>query len=350
MIDETQVKKYICMVKELKADFVFYDSHTHPFDVIFDPVDYRTDKTRTGLFSTKGSGFISPKLVKIALEQKGCDLKTEVVDQTMQSKISEMLVRRIYSHTGPYVFKKHMGLCGIDKSLLLPVAPASGSIEDQMLSMARIYGSDKRFEVGTSIPNSIKNADIYPFINETIKKHGIKAVKIHPNITEIKIGSSSGKQRIDALLTACGEFGIPLIVHGGKSKVLKNSAASEYGSIDNLKHINWGLCKSTVVIAHAGGYSCTFNEIEQEIMPHLKKMLRSHDNLMVDIAALDITVLKRIFRDIESDRILFGSDALYEQQWASVVKIMHALTQTVSTPEDKFIQMASINPSKFIFT
>ncbi len=350
MIDETQAKKYISIIKELKADFVFYDSHTHPFDVIFDQVDYRTDKTRTGLFNRKGSGFISPKLVKLALEQKGCEINADAVDQRMQSKISEMLVRRLYSHTGPYVFKKHMGLCGIDKSLLLPVAPASGSVENQMVSMARIYGSDKRFEVGTSIPNSIKNADICPFINEAIIKHGIKAVKIHPNITEIKIGSSSGKQRLDALLSACGKFGIPIIIHGGKSKILKNSEASEYGTIDNLKHVNWGLCKSTVVIAHAGAYSCTYNEMEREIMPDLKKMLRSHDNLMVDIAALNINVLKKVFRDIESDRILFGSDALYEQQWASVVKIWHALTQTFSTAEDKFIQMASINPSKFIFT
>lgn len=350
MIDEAQVKRYIGIIKELKSDFVFYDCHTHPFDVVFDQVDYHTDKTKAGLFSSTGAIYISPKLVKLAIAQNGPDIKAAGVDQTMQSKISAMLIRRLYRHTGPYVFEKHMGLCGIDKSLLLPVAPSSGSIENQMLSMDRIYGTHKRFELGTSIPNSIKNADIYRFINETIIKHGIKAVKIHPNITEINIGSSSGKERLDTVLSACGKLGTPLIVHGGKSHILKNPGASEYGTIDNLKQINWGLCKSTVVIAHAGGYSCTLNEMEREIMPHLKKMLRSHDNLMVDIAALDTNVLKRVFQDIESDRILFGSDALYEQQWTSVVKSWHALTQTFSTAEDKFIQMASINPSKTIFS
>lgn len=347
MIDEAGVKKYISIIKELKANFVFYDSHAHPFDIIFDQVDYHKDKTKNGLFSTNGCDFISPKLTSLAIGQKDSDDNN--ADQTLQSKISLMLIRRLYSHIGSCVFSKHMDLCGIDKSLLLPVAPASGLVENQMRSMAKLYGTDNRFEAGTSIPNSIRNADIYQFIDEMINLYNVKAVKIHPNVTEINMATPQGKQRLHVVLSACGELGIPLIVHGGRSKILKNIRASEYGCIDNLKDVDWSLCKSTVVIAHAGGHSCTVNEIKRDVIPNLKKMLRAHDHLMVDIAALNIHALNTVFQEIETDRILFGTDALYKPQWFSVVKVMHTLTKLFSKVNEKFIQIASINPSKYIF-
>jgi predicted TIM-barrel fold metal-dependent hydrolase len=233
--------------------------------------------------------------------------------------------------------------------LLLPVAPSSGGIKSQMRAMAKMFGNDRRFLMGCSIPNSIGSKEISKFVTQMVNQFDIKAIKLHPNITGIDLRSRIGKERVENILCACGESGLPLIIHGGRSPIVRNPVAASYSSIDNLESINWGKTGETVVIAHAGSYSCDLHETEQEVLPRLKKMLSLYANLMVDVSALEIDALLAVLKNIPIDRILFGSDALYESQWSSMVKVLYALSETTSHIEEQFIQIASINPSKYIF-
>ena len=139
-----------------------------------------------------------------------------------------------------------------------------------------------------------------------------------------------------------------MVVHGGRSTILKNPETAAYGSIDNLESINWGISSETVIIAHAGAYAYNLKEAEQEVFPRLKKMLSRHDNLMVDISALDIESLIFVLNNIDVEKILFGSDALYESQWASIVKLWCALLKTMPNINEAFIQIAGRNPLRCI--
>ena len=60
-------------------------------------------------------------------------------------------------------------------------------------------------------------------IKELIEQFGIRAMKFHPNVTEVDLNTSYGKERTEAILCACGECGLPLIIHGGRSSILKNT-------------------------------------------------------------------------------------------------------------------------------
>ena len=82
---------------------------------------------------------------------------------------------------------------------------------------------------------------------------------------------------------------------------------------------------------------------------NLWHLLLLHNNLMIDISALEIDALIAVLKNIDCDRILFGSDALYESQWSSIVKLLHALSKTTSHFEETFVQIACINPSRYIF-
>ena len=140
------------------------------------------------------------------------------------------------------------------------------------------------------------------------------------NVTGIDLYTFKGKERIECILSACGKFNLPLIVHGGRSPILKNAKSSSYASINNLKNIDWSISKAPVILAHAGAFGCSINEVEDEIFPILKILFSSHSNLVIDISAIDIDILAFLIKRIGESRMLFGSDALYIPQWENIVK------------------------------
>jgi predicted TIM-barrel fold metal-dependent hydrolase len=347
MIKNKEIKKYLQIINDLKQHVTFYDMHAHPFEVISNDIDYCQCENEPRTYSKNGSRFIPPEIMDgvCIYEKKNANLP----DTELQKTISLMLLKRQYHHTGPGVFKSHMDLCGIDKALILPVAPPEGDIEDQMRCMTQMFGADKRFALGISVPNTISINDIDRYVNEMIARYNVKAAKLHPNITGIDPATGIGKTRIESILWACEKNQIPLIVHGGGSRLLKDPKSSAYASIDNLKEINWAASGTPVIIAHAGFHSCSPRRIETDILPKIKKMLKSCDNILIDVSDLDINALILVFRNIEAEKILFGTDALYNAQWAMAVKTMYALSKADCEIEKAFCRIASINPSKHIF-
>jgi len=103
------------------------------------------------------------------------------------------------------------------------------------------------------------------------------------------------------------------------------------------------------VIAHAGAYGCDHNEMEKDVIPVLKKLMKNHSNLMIDISGLKFEHLLSTLKSFDPKRILFGSDALYYDQWATMLKLAHAVKTLKMNIEDTLAQIISINPSKNIF-
>lgn len=330
------------LARSLKGSHTFFDSHVHPFDVIQNQIIYRPSALDKGLYSINGSRFDPPKPTEISLETES--LNEEITNKSLYDRFLSLKIRRWFAHTGPKVFRSHMKLCGIDKALLLPVAPKNGGIETQMNAMLDIFGNDDGFIMGTSIPNAVENEDIESFLKRMIGQFSIRAVKLHPNLSEIDTLSKYGKERIERILSTCGELGLPLIVHGGVSTVLQNHPAESYSTIERLENINWSLSTETVVIAHAAAYECELEQTANVIMPKLQEMLQLYNNLMVDISGLEFNALVAVLKRIEKDRIIFGSDALYYPQWSVVVKLLHALKETTDDPKEDFLKIMSVNP------
>jgi hypothetical protein len=113
--------------------------------------------------------------------------------------------------------------------------------------------------------------------------------------------------------------------------------------------MDWGISNEPVVIAHAGAFQCGVTELEKDVFPIIGSMLRGNDNLFVDISGLCFRSLTMVLSEVDNDRILFGSDALYEPQWASVVMLMRALEGKEKNVEESYIRISSENPSRTIF-
>jgi len=346
MIEKREIQEYLSVIYDLKAQYKFYDVHVHPFDIISPTCNYKSASNHSkvsALSKTKNS----------ALTIEALDLNSGRFSKTIEDpkhKLAKIIgSRRLYSHVGPTVFEHQMKLSGIDKALLLPVAPPQGPVDEQMKKILEIFGRNNRFLLGGSVPNTIETKNISHFIEEQVNQFNIKAIKIHPNITNINFISPAGKERLESILQTCGHFRLPIIVHGGRSPILNDIKASEHGCIKNFENIDWGLSTEPVIIAHGGLFGCDLQEIELEVLPILQKLLSKYSNVMIDISGMDFAPLFSLLKHIDPSRILFGSDALYYKQWAMIVTLAHALKKLKVDLVTALPQIVSINPYNTIF-
>jgi predicted TIM-barrel fold metal-dependent hydrolase len=299
------------------------------------------------VYSIDNSRFTEPTLTALPLAHSKDD--TEIINERLREKFLALKIKRLYAHTGPGVFGAHMELSGLDKVLLLPVERNNGATESMTTLMGEVFRNDSRFIFGCSIPHSITDDEIAEYMKGMVNRFNVKAVKLHPNVMQIDPSSKPGGERIEGILCACSQFDLSLVVHGGRSPSVRHSNAGSYALIDNLNRIDWAQFDTTVVIAHAGSYEYDQNLVENDVLPVLKRMLLKHNNLMIDISGLKVGVLIHILRNIDIDRIVFGSDALYESQWSRMVKLIYALKETGGDFENDLIRIMNINPVNSVF-
>jgi len=346
-ICQEKVEKYLEIAKSLKDSNQFFDMHTHPFEVIFAHCAYKPHPDQNGVYTTGISDFWPPRITAL--------IDKEEQDQSVYSEsyqrpaISQMRLSSLYSHTGPRVFNSHMEISGIDRILLLPVAPRKGDVDGQMLAMEKMFPDRERFHFGWSVSNDLKNDEILKSAEKTVNRFNISAIKIHPSQTEIDLSSDPGKVRVECILNVCRKLQLSLILHSGRFPMARIPQAQEYSTIDVLMDLNWDLSPYPVVFAHSASFSCSGLEMEEHILPKLLKLISRYDNLFIDISELDIPQLSLLIERIPIDRILFGSDALYGTQWHVVVKLLCALEKVSSNLESDFLTIINHNPDKHIF-
>jgi predicted TIM-barrel fold metal-dependent hydrolase len=341
---DNKTQKYFQIVNEINESFKTYDVHLHPTDIISNLLDYKEVTDEEGLFSLGGGNYVHASLEKLPSEDDAEEMSLLL---KRQPHLIPMLVRRTYNFSGPRVFLEYFHILGINKGLLLPVAPAVGSIEPQMAFIHRAFKNSRDFLLAGSIPNTVRNEDVLSFMLETVKKYKIIAVKIHPNITAIDLNEASGKERIECIVEASAQLGLPMVIHGGRS-YLPDRGQCGYASIKNFLDINL-TSAANIIIAHGGAYGHSADEIIIDVIPPLRKLLSSNENIYIDISGLNYRNVSLLLRSVEIDRILFGSDALYENQIMMLMRLMSALEDSKLELEDSLLRILSHNPAKVVF-
>ena len=330
-------------ISNIKGNNEFIDIHVHPFDVVFDDQNYLINENTKGVFSIKNATYSRPKYNPL---QTDSILGGEILNADLKAyeKLLIYKTRKIYAHTGPQVLYDHMKLSNVDKVFLLPVSGYMETNNNKIENIQYMFGNDNRFVFGYSLPNSLSNKMIENDILYNINKFNIKLIKIHPNITGIDAGSKNGIEKIESILGVANNKALLVLIHGGKSTLLRHTNMSEYGTVEKLFNINWRLTKYPVIIAHAGTYGYeSFNKNKDNISI-IQKMMGIHENIWIDISGIPYEMLHVIFEYIDNDRILFGSDSLYTPQWQVVIKLFESLKKYCRNYEETFLKVMSINP------
>lgn len=348
-----QISKYLSILRALKPSCLFYDTHVHPYEILFDKFAY-AHSSRPGVLTLSDTPYRAPSLSPFNFPATAV-LDTDPGNDQRSPRlreISTMLLRKVYGNVGEQVFSDEMKLSAIDQVLLLPVAPDSGPVshfDRRMRWVKETYADQDKFWIAGSIPPALSRAEIAPYTKSLKQQYGIKAMKCHPVASGIDLGTGVRSEWLETMLVACGELGLPLVLHGGRYNPYWGGSRGDFGSIEHLKEIDFSLSREAVVLAHAGFHRLSPQEIKLAGLPVLQKMLAAHPNLHVDISGLDFEPLKQVLQSVESDRILFGSDTLYYRQWETVAMAMHALKELGMELEQSFVQIASINPKRVIF-
>jgi predicted TIM-barrel fold metal-dependent hydrolase len=346
-IGERQVKDYLSRARSIKSSNQFYDIHVHPLEIVFLKYHYHKNPAGQDVYSAGSSAFTPPRITDILLEDQNNNVIRQ--DFKLSPAICCFKLSALYSHTGPGVFKEHMELSGIDKLLLLPVASKEGSIETQMTEIEKIFPEEGPFYRGWSVSNDLVNEEILDSAKDAVKRYKIRAIKQNLSQAEIDITSSKGRMRLEAIMDVCRQLQLPIIFHSGKSPLAGDTPAANYCTIDVFKNFDWQLTPNPVVFAHAASYGCEIQEIKNHVIPILKQMMKKYDHLFIDTSGVDHQGLALLLKEIPIERIVFGSDALYEPQWQRMVKLLFVLDNISSNVEADFLKIMSVNPEKNIF-
>jgi len=346
-MDLQDVREILASIMKVKGRQPFFDIHAHPFEVMFDPRQYQPLPESDGLFSSGNSRYVPPQLTPLKLQNSDPDRVLDL-DERLRAKACQLKLRRIYSHTGPKVFADRMALSGIEKVLLLPVMGPDNGADNQLQTMCEVFGNDDRFLFGYCVPNGISNGDCVAEVRRVLAEYSVRALKVHPSVTGINPGRREGVERLEWILDASQQTNLPVIIHGGLSPDCQDRQAIAFGKLQNLQQIDWSLTTQSVVIAHGGCFGHTAAEAQKKIIPLLTGMLNRHDNVFIDISGLGFDILCLLLRQIETQRILFGSDALYESQWSTLVKLWCGLRQSRRNPEEDLLRIAGMNPAKLL--
>ena len=321
VLSKEQVAAELARARTLAGAGGIVDVHVHATEVIEGAGGYDYDAV-AGVYTHGGRAFASPALTALRLhDEPGV---VDGVPDATKNRLSAAMFRQAYTATGPAVLRAHMELAGVRAALLLPVARPTHAVGDQMDVLRKCRDAGVGLHLAYCVPAGVAVDDVPAALEAAVADFGICAVKLHPNLSDIDLGTRAGRARAEAILRASARLELPVIVHGGRSPILGDAPAAEHALLAKLDTIDWTASGARVVIAHLGVYGCRAGELAEH-GARLSAMLARHERLMTDTSGLDHGVLAALLGRIDLDRVLFGSDALYTPMWKSVVTLLRAL-------------------------
>ncbi len=107
-------------------------------------------------------------------------------------------------------------------------------------------------------------------------------------LTEIDLSVSSGIERVEAILSCCQQLNLLILIHGGRSAILKELGRDNFSIINNLAQIDWGISSAPVIFAHAAAFDIPADTLERDVFPKPRELLSRHGNLLLDISGLNL--------------------------------------------------------------
>lgn len=341
MLAPEEVRRTLDRIASVTADCEVQDLHVHPFDVLLGEMRYPSRDDRPDLFSASATEYVPPQVGSLRITPAPAG-----GDASLRAKFFLLTVRRLYAHTGPAVLADQMALAGVSRCLLLPVA--GPRCEDPFPLTAEVFGSDPRFLLGYSPPADLPIDRIADVVGQVKAAHTVRALKVHPGVSEIDVGQESGVARVEAVLEASRVHDLPVVIHAGSSPYVRNRDAMEYGALRHLRNVDWTVTDRPVVLAHAGAFGVSGVALTDDVLPLLQRMLDRFEHLMFDVSGLEAETLETVLGRVGHDRALFGSDALYYAQWETAVTLAHALERTGADLDAAYRTVACRNPARVL--
>ncbi len=247
------------------------------------------------------------------------DFHTHAFSDKIVEKAMENLVKT--SGVKPYTdgsikgLLAHMDECGIDKSVLLPIA-TKPSQQKIINSWANEVMSDRIYPFGSVHPDAEDKLEEL----ENIKNLGLYGVKLHPDYQ----GFHADDEKAYPIYEKCAQLGLPVLFHAGYDPL---SPDKVHGKPKAFAHVHKDFPKLTMILAHLGGMY-RWEQVERYIAG-------SEGEIYLDVSftagEIGKKILERIVAKHGCDRILMASDC----PWDSPLNEIKMINKLKISEEDK---------------
>ncbi len=312
-------------IKKIKKElgFEIIDSHVHPYDVLG-----VADNKKEVKKSFKNEDFLKPSILEF-LEYNKVERFILTLGFFITPKYVHSIIRKKYVGSNKERILKEMDISLIDKSSLLPIEPWISSE-----AIGKNFQHQRFFVLGSIDVCRIKLDKIEKKIKELIKNYKIVGIKLHPNLQNFKPQPSHNSleiaKKLRKIYSTIEKEKLYLVFHGGYSDYSNINDPEYKRSRDNalLKSFCDYKGKSElfnnydipIVIAHLG-----HNAILRPDYRLIKSIIQKFNNVYFDTSGASPTIIKKVFKIAPSKRIIFGSDALYNNMTHNLVFLYQGL-------------------------
>lgn len=347
ILSAQEAKRILAEIKELKFDQPWIDFHVNPYEVIYNRYEYQPNPYTEGVWSQKPVPYSPPETTPLRIDD-GLPEKEHINIKNQLKSYYQLILEKNFLHIGPRVIRDQMALSGFDKCVLLPIFQPESNGQREMEFMLKAYGNDERFILGYCVPNSVIEDAIVEDIRRARAIYKIAAVKFNANIMAIDLAKPEGKNRLKAMLKACAENNLPLVIHSGRSELVRNSGSKDYALLANMADTLVNYSKTTTIISHAGFFGASREEIKSDLLPLLEEILKNNKDIFVNIAGLDMNTIAILCKHVQAKNLLFGSDYPYFSQWGTLCRLWLALKLSRLNFETILNEILVNNPSQIL--
>lgn len=315
-MNKQKVISIFSKISEIKKNIglQIIDAHVHPLDVM-GVVHYSDVKNEL-----EKSDYLSPGILEKLNYGKTAQIGSRLYTEFNPEDVNKM-IKMAYERVVEKRILDEMDASLVDSVVMLPIAPwLPTEIVQQKFSSQRLIS------LATIDIHNLKLSEIEGYLKKTLEEKKIKGIKLHPNLQNFKPQPSQNLPELAEKLHIIYKFvereKLYLLLHGGTSfytdSVDKKYSGNILRSKKNglLENFCGGSGKSElfenykmpIVIAHLGHYGITSPNYAL-----IKTIVKKFNNVYFDTAGVSPIFLKNVLNLISSQRIIFGSDALYNR-------------------------------------
>ena len=310
-----------------KYKFRVIDSHVHPFDVM--GVVHSNEHVGRDVVLKKN--YLKPSLMERLkygriynfLSEPTCNLAPQYVNK---------MIKESFQYISKNNLITEMQDCYVDSCCLVPIEPWSLTS-----SIFNNFNDSNFFILGSIDIHSIKYEDIESKIHKYKNDYNIVGIKLHPNLQNFHPQPSHNEdiicKKLSKIYSTIEKFGLYMLIHGGRTfytnkmdyRYSKNKRSKKKGVLENFINKDgsselFDNYKMPIVIAHLGHYGLSRYNIEK-----VKDIVKRHDHIFFDTAGTSPKLISIMINNIGSDKIIFGSDAIYNSMFYNLIFTYQAI-------------------------
>lgn len=195
--------------------------------------------------------------------------------------------------------KESMKRCGIDRSVIVPVATTPAQVGSINRLAAELNGKDGIIYAGAIHPDT-ENAEE---TLDLIKSSGLFGIKIHPDYQGVYFSD----ERYIKIMKAAAERGLYIVTHAGIDVGFRDDVHCTPDSVLYVLDKLAGIIDNKLILAHLGGF-----DLGSEVLEKL-----AGKPVYMDTAAVldrDPEMCREIILAHGTDKVLFATDSPWADQ------------------------------------